>query len=48
VGVAFLGVSEGIDPAVAIVRDGRVLAFMEEERLLRYKHAKDVYPLNAL
>ena len=48
VGAAFLGVSEGIDPAVAIVRDGRVLAFMEEERLLRYKHAKDLYPFNAL
>jgi carbamoyltransferase len=48
VGSAFLGVSEGIDPAVAIVRDGRVLAFMEEERLLRYKHAKDLYPFNAL
>jgi carbamoyltransferase len=47
-GAAYLGVSEGIDPAVAIVREGRVLAFMEEERLLRYKHAKDLYPFNAL
>lgn len=47
-GPAFLGVSEGMDPSVAIVRDGKVLAFMEEERLLRYKHAKDLYPINAL
>ncbi|MFI6743429.1 carbamoyltransferase [Nonomuraea sp. NPDC050451] len=45
----YLGISEGhFDPAVAIVRDGVLLAFVEEERLLRYKHAPGLYPVRAL
>jgi carbamoyltransferase len=45
----FLGIFEGhFDPAVAIVRDGQVLAYSEEERHLRYKHAPGVYPMRAL
>lgn len=45
----FLGIFEGhYDPSVAIVRDGRVLAFAEEERHLRTKHARGFYPYRAL
>jgi carbamoyltransferase len=45
----FLGIFEGhYDPAVAIVRDGEVLAYSEEERHLRFKHAPHIYPLRAL
>lgn len=45
----FVGVHEGhTDPAVAIVQGGRVLAYSEEERHLRYKHARGVYPIRAL
>jgi carbamoyltransferase len=45
----FLGIFEGhFDPAVAIVRDGRVLAYAEEERFRRYKHAPRLYPDYAL
>lgn len=45
----FLGIFEGhYDPAVAIVRDGEVLAYSEEERHLRYKHAAGIYPIRAL
>ena len=45
----FLGIFEGhADPAVAIVRDGKVLAYAEEERHLRYKHAFAIYPIRAL
>ncbi len=46
----FLGVSaEGdVDPAAAVVRDGRVLACSEEERHVRYKHAPGFYPIRAL
>jgi carbamoyltransferase len=45
----FLGIFEGhFDPAVAIVEDGKVLAFAEEERHLRNKHAYGFYPYRAL
>jgi carbamoyltransferase len=45
----FLGIFEGhFDPAVAIVCDGEVLAYSEEERHLRFKHAPRIYPLRAL
>lgn len=45
----YLGIFEGhFDPAVSIVRDGRVIAYAEEERFIRYKHAYRVYPRRAL
>jgi carbamoyltransferase len=45
----YVGIFEGgFDPAVAIVRDGRVLAYAEEERHIRYKHALGSYPSRAL
>lgn len=45
----FLGINNDyVDPSVAIVRDGRVLAFAEEERFIRQKHAHGRYPINAL
>ena len=45
----FAGIAQGhVDPAVAIVEDGRVLAYCEEERLVRVKHAPYVYPMQAL
>jgi carbamoyltransferase len=45
----FLGVnSEPVDPSVAIVKDGKVLAYAEEERFIRNKHANGVYPIHAL
>ena len=45
----YLGIFEGhADPAVAIVRDGEVIAFAEEERFIRQKHAWGVYPHRAL
>jgi len=45
----FLGIFEGhADPAVAIVRDGELIAYSEEERHLRNKHAWGFYPIRAL
>ncbi|HMO80384.1 MAG TPA: carbamoyltransferase C-terminal domain-containing protein [Pyrinomonadaceae bacterium] len=45
----YLGIFEGhADPAVAIVSDGEVIAFAEEERFIRQKHAFGIYPINAL
>src|SRR3954469_7574222 len=44
----FLGINLEMDPSVAIVEDGKVLVFSEEERHARIKHAKDMYPARAL
>lgn len=45
----YIGVFEGhYDPAAAIVCDGKVLAYSEEERHTRQKHAVGAYPVKAL
>ncbi|MDA9983138.1 nodulation protein [Gammaproteobacteria bacterium] len=45
----FLGINNDyVDPSVAVVRDGKVLAFAEEERFVRNKHALGHYPVHAL
>ena len=45
----FLGIFEGhADPAVAIVRGGEIVAYAEEERFIRQKHAWGVYPHKSL
>jgi carbamoyltransferase len=45
----FLGIALGpYDPAVAAVVDGRVVAYAEEERFVRNKHAVGLYPERAL
>lgn len=45
----YLGISMGpVDPSVAAVRGGRVVAYAEEERFVRNKHAHGVYPTRAL
>lgn len=38
----------GTDPSAAIVKDGKVLAYNEEERFLRYKHANGLFPIRAI
>ena len=38
----------GIDPAAAIIVDGEVAAYVEEERLLRYKHAPNLFPIRSI
>jgi carbamoyltransferase len=44
----YLGINLEMDPSVAIVENGKVLAFSEEERHLRIKHAQNHYPEKAL
>jgi carbamoyltransferase len=45
----FLGIATGpYDPAVAAVVDGTVVAYAEEERFVRNKHAVGTYPDRAL
>lgn len=36
------------DGAAALVRDGELLAFVEEERLIRQKHAHGKFPYHAI
>jgi carbamoyltransferase len=36
------------DPSAALVRDGQVVAFVEEERLTRVKHARGAFPNRAV
>jgi carbamoyltransferase len=38
----------GIDPAAALVVDGHVVAYLEEERLLRNKHAANIFPIRSI
>lgn len=45
----FVGIFEGHwNPAVAIVQSGKILAYAEEERFIRLKHAPRVYPIESL
>jgi len=45
----FLGIFEGgVDPAAGLVSEGKLLAFAEEERFLRNKHAKGWYPTRSI
>jgi carbamoyltransferase len=45
----YLGIMTGPhDPSAAIVRGGRVLALVDEERFIRHKHAFGIYPINAV
>lgn len=36
------------DPSAALIKDGNVVAFVEEERLLRIKHAVGYFPLRSI
>lgn len=43
-----VGYFAGIDPAACLLQDGRLVAYVEEERLIRYKHAPDVFPIRSI
>jgi carbamoyltransferase len=44
----YLSYFHGIDPAAALVDDGRVVAYVEEERLSRVRHAPNLFPLRSI
>jgi carbamoyltransferase len=46
--VRILSYFHGIDPAAALIEDGRVVAYIEEERLLRNKHAANLFPIRSI
>jgi carbamoyltransferase len=43
-----IGYHHGRDPSACLLQDGRVIAFVEEERLIRYKHATNVFPIRSI
>ena len=43
-----LGFFHGIDPAAAVIIDGRIEAHIEEERLRRYKLAAGLFPIKSI
>jgi len=46
--VRILSYFHGIDPAAALIVDGEVVAYVEEERLLRNKHAANLFPIRSI
>lgn len=38
----------GYDPAVALIKDGKLIAVAEEERFVGIKHAKNFFPINSI
>jgi carbamoyltransferase len=46
--VNIVGYFHGIDPAACLVRDGELVAYVEEERLVRFKHAPEMFPIHAI
>ena len=43
-----IGYFHGRDPAACLMTDGELRAFVEEERLIRFKHAPDVFPIRSI
>jgi len=44
----YLSYFHGIDPAAALVDEGRVVAYVEEERLTRVRHAPHQFPIQSI
>jgi len=43
-----LGYFHGVDPAAALIANGELRAYVEEERLIRFKHADGIFPIRSL
>jgi carbamoyltransferase len=43
-----IGYFHGHDPAACLLVDGELVAFVEEERLIRYKHASGLFPIRSI
>jgi carbamoyltransferase len=46
--MVIIGYFGGLDPAACLLRDGVVESYVEEERLLRYKHAPNIFPIRSI
>lgn len=43
-----VGYFHGSDPAACVCIDGEIVAYVEEERLIRFKHAPGMFPVRAI
>ena len=43
-----LGINDFTDPSIAIVRNGEVKFYIEEERLNRIKHSHNIFPTKSI
>jgi len=43
-----LGFFHGVDSAACLLQDGNLTAYVEEERLIRFKHAENIFPIRAI
>ena len=43
-----IGYLHGRDPAACLVQNGCVLSYVEEERLVRFKHAPSIFPVRSI
>jgi carbamoyltransferase len=46
--VNLIGYFHGNDPAACLLSNGELRAFVEEERLIRFKHAPDIFPIRSI
>ena len=46
--MVIVGYFGGIDPAACLLRDGVIESYVEEERLIRYKHAPNIFPIRSI
>ena len=46
--MVIIGYFGGIDPAACLLRNGVIESYVEEERLLRYKHAPNIFPIRSI
>ncbi len=43
-----VGYLHGRDPSACLLRDGKIVAYVEEERLIRQKHATGIFPIRSI
>ena len=43
-----IGYFHGVDPAACLLVDGELVAYVEEERLIRIKHAEGLFPIRSI
>ncbi len=43
-----MGINDMADPSISIVRDGKIIFYIEEERLTRVKHSHNQFPIKSI
>ncbi len=43
-----LGINDMVDPSISLVKDGKLLFYVEEERLNRIKHSHNIFPIKSI